>query len=69
MNKVQKGCMFFQDREIFFGDYILSLPFDQVIDTVYSNYDPELLSVTDQEIDMATITEEAINKVLELRQY
>lgn len=51
------------------GKMEVSLPFDQVIDTVYSNYDPELLSVTDQEIDMATITEEAINKVLEIRQY
>ena len=51
------------------GKMEISLPFDQVIDTVYSNYDPELLSVSDQEIDMATITEEAINKVLELRQY
>ena len=45
------------------------LQFDQVIDTVYSNYDPEILSVSDQEIDMATITEEAINKVLDIRQY
>lgn len=51
------------------GKMEISLPFDQVIDTVYSNYDPEILSVSDQEIDMATITEEAINKVLELRQY
>lgn len=51
------------------GKMEISLPFDQVIDTVYSNYDPEVLSVSDKEIDMATITEEAINKVLELRQY
>lgn len=51
------------------GKMEISLPFDQVIDTVYSNYDPELLSVSDQEVDMATITEEVINKVLELRQY
>ena len=51
------------------GKMEISLPFDQVIDTVYSNYDPEILSVSDQEIDMATITEEAINKVLDIRQY
>lgn len=51
------------------GKMEISLPFDQVIDTVYSNYDPELLSVSDQEIDMATITEAAINKVLDIRQF
>lgn len=51
------------------GKMEISLPFDQVLDTVYSNYDPEILSVSDHEIDMATITEEAINKVLDIRQY
>lgn len=51
------------------GKMEISLPFDQVLDTIYSNYDPDLLSVSDQEIDMATITEAAINKVLDIRQF
>lgn len=51
------------------GKMEISLPFDQVIDTVYSNYDPDNISSTYNEIDMANITEEAINKVLELKQY
>lgn len=51
------------------GRMEISLPFDQVIHTVYANYDPELLSISDQEIDMARITEAAINKVLDIKQY
>lgn len=51
------------------GKMEISLPFDQVIDTIYSNYDPELLSISDQEVDMASITEAAINKVLDIKQF
>lgn len=51
------------------GKMEVTLPFDQVIYTVYSNYDPDSLRSSDNEVDMSTITEESINKVLDLRQY
>lgn len=51
------------------GKMNLDIPFDQVLDTVYSNYDPELLRVTDEEVDVSKITEESISRVLDLRQF
>lgn len=51
------------------GKMEISLPFDQVIDTVYSNYDPELIIASDRELDMSAITEASINRLLELKQY
>lgn len=49
------------------GKMKVTLTFDQVLDSVYSNYDPELITMGN-DIDMSTITEEAINQVLSLKQ-
>jgi hypothetical protein len=51
------------------GTMEVTVPFDQVVDSIYSNYDPEALSVVGFEADMNTITEDSISRVLELKQY
>jgi transcription antitermination factor NusG len=50
------------------GTMEVTVPFDQVVDSIYSHYDPERLSVVEDDIDMNTITEEAITRVLDLKQ-
>ena len=51
------------------GTMEVSLPFDQVLDTVYSNYDVGVLSSTEQLVDMSKVTEDTINRVLDIKQY
>lgn len=51
------------------GKMDIELPFERVIDTVYSNYDPELIKTGDQEVDICNVTEEAINNMLDIKQF
>jgi transcription antitermination factor NusG len=51
------------------GEMTVNLPFDQVIDTVYSNYDPDVLKSPEFEVDLAKITSESITRVLDLKTY
>lgn len=51
------------------GTMEVSLPFDQVLDTVYSNYDVGLVNSSEQLVDMSKVTEETLNKVLDIKQY
>jgi transcription antitermination factor NusG len=52
------------------GTMEVDLPFDQVIDSIYSNYDSELRNRTANfEPDMSKITSEAISRVLDIKQY
>ena len=51
------------------GRMEISLPFDNVIYSVYHNYDENKLLVNQREYDPNQITEQAIMDVLDLRQY
>lgn len=51
------------------GRMEISLPFDNVIYSVYHNYDENKLLVNQREYDPNKITEQAIMDVLDLRQY
>ena len=51
------------------GRMEISLPFDNVIYSVYQNYDEDKLLVNRRDYDPNNITEEAISNVLDLRQY
>ena len=52
------------------GSMELSLPFDNVINNVYSNFDPDDLLVNhSREYTLDTLTEERASKVLEYKQY
>ena len=52
------------------GRMELSLPFDNVINNVYSNFDPDDLLVNhSREYTLDTLTEERASKVLEYKQY
>lgn len=52
------------------GRMELSLPFDNVINNVYSNFDPDNLLVNhSREYTLDTLTEEGASKVLEYKQY
>lgn len=51
------------------GSMEINLPFDSVIHSVYSNYDPDDLLVNSREYDSSRITEEAIMNILNLKQY
>ena len=51
------------------GKMEISLPFDNVIYSVYNNYDPDKLLVNSTEYDPSLITESAIKDMLDLKQY
>lgn len=51
------------------GRMEINLPFDSVMYSVYQNFDADKLMVNSRGYDNSRITEEAINKVLELKQY
>lgn len=52
------------------GRMELSLPFDNVINNVYSNFDPDdLLANRSVDYNLDTITDEGVTKVLEYKQY
>ena len=50
------------------GKMEITLPFYKVIDTVYSNYNPDIFGLP-MEMDMSKITDDAISDILNLRQY
>ena len=43
---------------------ILTVPFDNVIDSVYMDYDPDVIYASFLDMDMNNITEEGINNVI-----
>ena len=51
------------------GKMEISLPFDNVLYSVYHNFDPDKLLVDSKDYEIVNITEDNINKVLEIKQY
>ena len=46
------------------GSLTLTLPFDNVIYSVYMDYDPDVIYASFLDMDMNNITEEGINNVI-----
>lgn len=51
------------------GSLTLTLPFDNVIYSVYKDYDPDVIYASFLDMDMNQVTEEGIQKLLERKQY
>lgn len=51
------------------GSLILTLPFDNVIYSVYRDYDPDVIYASFLDMDMNQVTEEGIHNVLSRKQY
>lgn len=51
------------------GSLILTLPFDNVIYSVYMDYDPDVIYASFLDINMNQVTEEGIQNVLSRKQY
>ena len=51
------------------GSLILTLPFDNVIYSVYMDYDPDVIYASFLDMDMNQVTEEGIQNVLSRKQY
>lgn len=51
------------------GSLILTLPFDNVIYSVYRDYDPDVIYASFLDMDMNQVTEEGIQNVLSRKQY
>lgn len=51
------------------GKMEINLPFDNVIYSVYQNYDPDKLMVDSKDYEVVNLTEEIAEKAIETRQY
>ena len=62
-----KGKTIYRDWETKMGKMEIWLPFDNVIYSVYQNYDPDKLYANSQDYDPNEITSESIDRIMDFR--